>query len=600
MNLLSKEGTKLVFKSAQIVWSSSLHWSVVNILLVFFRGFIPLVLLFVIKLLIDEVTQALEVPLEDRSYRGALIVVGYAGILFLVNSVSASISVFAREKQAHKVNDYVQALIHNKTTKIHYSFFENPDYQDVYHRAINDANYRPTKIFYGLVGVFQNLITLLFLGIMLLSLNWLMSVVLLTAIIPTTIYRIFSAKKMFLLRRSQTEDERKLAYYNRLLTLRDYAKELRVFNLGNLFENRFDFYRNIIRNAQLKLLVRKTIGELISLVFTVGVIVAFYAYIVIYTLQGEISGGEMVMYFLALQRGYGYFQDLMSKLSSLYEDSLFVRNFIDFLNIKISLNNGIQVNTFPDRITSGVTFNNVHFRYDDSKKWVLKDVNLHINPGETIALVGNNGAGKSTFIKLLSGLYDVNSGGIFIDGIDIKTISRDSISDNISVIFQDFMLYNVSARENIWFGNVRESISKDKIYHSANDAGVHDLISNLPNGYDTILGNLFKDSEQLSQGEWQRIALARSFYNNAQLIILDEPTSSLDAFKEAELIHHFKEITKGKTSIIISHRLSTILLADRIAVLNDSCITEMGTYNELMENRGVFYNMAQAFKCSYQ
>ncbi|MBN2165323.1 MAG: ABC transporter ATP-binding protein [Marinilabiliaceae bacterium] len=569
-------------------------------MLVFFRGFIPLVLLFVIKLLIDEVTQALEVPLEDRSYRGALIVVGYAGILFLVNSVSASISVFAREKQAHKVNDYVQALIHNKTTKIHYSFFENPDYQDVYHRAINDANYRPTKIFYGLVGVFQNLITLLFLGIMLLSLNWLMSVVLLTAIIPTTIYRIFSAKKMFLLRRSQTEDERKLAYYNRLLTLRDYAKELRVFNLGNLFENRFDFYRNIIRNAQLKLLVRKTIGELISLVFTVGVIVAFYAYIVIYTLQGEISGGEMVMYFLALQRGYGYFQDLMSKLSSLYEDSLFVRNFIDFLNIKISLNNGIQVNTFPDRITSGVTFNNVHFRYDDSKKWVLKDVNLHINPGETIALVGNNGAGKSTFIKLLSGLYDVNSGGIFIDGIDIKTISRDSISDNISVIFQDFMLYNVSARENIWFGNVRESISKDKIYHSANDAGVHDLISNLPNGYDTILGNLFKDSEQLSQGEWQRIALARSFYNNAQLIILDEPTSSLDAFKEAELIHHFKEITKGKTSIIISHRLSTILLADRIAVLNDSCITEMGTYNELMENRGVFYNMAQAFKCSYQ
>lgn len=596
MNLFSKEGTKFVLKSALIVWRSSPKWSLINILLIFLRGMIPLVLLFLIKMLVDEVTETLKLPLEDRSYYESLIIISYAGALFLVNSFSASFSTLAREKQSHQVNDYIQGLIHHKTTKIHYSFFENPDFQDIYYRAIGDSTYRPTKIFYGLVGVIQNLITIVLLGSMLLYLDWLMSLALIAAMIPTAIHRVWQAKKMFLLQRSQTEKERQLNYYNRLLTYRDYAKELRIFNLGDLFQIRFDSLRGKLRAEQLSLLKKKTWGEMITLIFTVLVVVGFYSNIAINTLKGEISGGEMVMYFLALQRGYGYFQDLLSRLSSLYEDSLFIRNFIDFLDVKIESNDALDQVSFPKEIVSGIEFKDVSFKYEHNQKLVLDKVSLSIQPGETVALVGNNGAGKTTLVKLITGLYEPINGGVYVDGINLKSIKKSSLADNVSVIFQDFMLYNISAKENIWFGNVSNSIDLEKVESAAKNAGIDQLMKNLPNGYDTTLGNLFKDSEQLSQGEWQRVALARSFYNDAQIIILDEPTSSLDAFTEAQLIDHFKEITKGKTSIIVSHRLSTIALADKIAVLKDSKLHEFGTFDELMEKKSAFYEMVQAIK----
>ena len=596
MNLISRQGIRLILKSAKIVWESSPKWSIINIFLVFIRGLIPLVLLYLIKLLIDEVSNTILLPVENRTYTGALIVVGYAGLLFLMNSLSATLSTLAREKQSYQVNDYIQGLIYDKTTKIQYSFFENPDYQDVYFRAISDANYRPTRIFYGLVGLIQNFITIILLGGVLLTINWWMSVILIFAVIPTAIQRMLYARKSFLLHRSQTEDERRLSYYNRLLTYRDYAKELRIFDLGNLFNIRLITFRNLLRKEQLKLLIRKTRGEIITLSFTTIVIIGFYSLITINTIKGIISGGAMVMYFLALQRGYGYFQELLSKLSSLFEDSLFIRNFVEFLNIELQLDDIKRDRLFPKKISECIEFRNIKFKYEHSRNWVLNDVSFKINPGETIALVGINGSGKTTLIKILSGLYEPDEGQILIDNVELKEIDRSSLADNISVIFQDFMLYNVPARENIWFGNVKDKINEDGIVKAAQDAGVHQLFSNLPKGYDTLLGNLFKDSEQLSQGEWQRVALARSFYNNAQVIILDEPTSSLDAFNEAKLISHFKEITKGKTSIIISHRLSTISLADRIVVLKDSKLEEIGTYDELISKKGVFFEMSQVLK----
>jgi ATP-binding cassette subfamily B protein len=539
-------------------------------------------------------------PIEERTYDGALRVVVYAGILYLINSLSSSLSNYSREKQSHQVNDYIQSLIHDKTTRIQYAFFENPDYQDIYYRAINDANFRPTRIFYGLIGVVQNLVTIALLGSLLLGLDWLMSLLLLVAILPTAIQRMWFARKLFRMQRDQTEDERRVAYYNRLLTLKDYAKELRVFNLGTIFQTRYISLRDALRKAQMALLKKKTIGEIFTQLITAMVIVVFYGVIAVKTIKGEISGGGMVMYFLALQRGSGYFQELLSKLTSLYEDSLFVRNFVDFIDIEISNQPSVDRNVmFPAKIEKGIEFKNVGFKYEHSRNWVLKDFNMKIHPGETLALVGVNGAGKSTLIKLLAGLYESIEGSIEIDGIDIKNIHRHSIADNVSVIFQDFMLYNVSAKENIWFGNVMDVADDKEIDKAASDAGVHELISGLPNGFDTTLGNLFKESEQLSQGEWQRVALARSFYNKAQIIILDEPTSSLDAFNEAKIIAHFKEITLGKTSIIISHRLSTIFLADRIAVLKDAHLVEIGTYEELIENKGAFYAMTQALKNSF-
>jgi ATP-binding cassette subfamily B protein len=579
-----------------MVWKSSPQWSILNAFMLIARGVIPFVLLFLIKQLIDTVTQTLSQPADQRDFYPALWVVVLSGGLFLLNGIVNAISNLVREKQAHKINDYVQALIHDKTTRINYSFFEDPDYQDIYFRAISDANYRPTRIYYGFLGLIQNSLTILLLGGMLISLNWWMALALSIVIVPTVFHSMLYSRRLFLLSRSQTEDERRVAYYNRLLTVRDYAKELRVFDLGNLFQLRYEALREGLRDKQMDLMVRKTKGEIITQVITTLVIIAFYGVIVVDAIKGVITAGSMMMYFLALQRGYGYFQDMLGRLSGLYEDSLFVRNFIDFVNIETPDGSDNQNKAFPKVIQKGIRLENVSFRYPHSTKWVLHNLNLTICPGETIALVGANGAGKTSLVKLLAGLYSPNEGNIFIDDVNLDFINRTSLSENISVIFQDFMLYNTTALENIWFGNINRPISDSDIQGAAANSGIHNLISNLPKGYDTMLGNLFHGSEELSVGEWQRLALARSFYNDAQIIILDEPTSSLDAFTEANLIQHFKDIVKDRTAIIVSHRLSTLNLADRIAVIENAQLVEFGTKEELLAREGVFYRMVKALK----
>jgi ATP-binding cassette, subfamily B, bacterial len=596
VKLFSRQGFKFLVYSVGMVWKSSPRWTLINTALVLLRGTLPFALLLLIKWLIDDIAQTLQLPLEQRSYHTALIIVAAAGILFLVNAIASSLGSLAREKQSHKVNDFVQNLIHDKTTRINFSFFEDPDYQDVYFRAISDASFRPTRIFYGMVGLLQSMVTMILLGGLLLSLNSWMVVFLLLIVLPTVYHRMLFSRRLFILSRSQTEDERKVAYYNRILTTREYAKELRVFNLGNEFKTRFEKLRLSLRTKQMALIKSKTQGEIITQVITSLAIVFFYGYIVVSSINGEISQGAMVLYFLALQRGYGYFQDLLSRISSLYEDSLFVRNFIDLINIEVETKHTEQSCPFPPAITKGITFKNVSFKYPHSRGWVLNNVSFTVRPGETIALVGANGAGKTSLVKLLTGLYHPTNGEIFIDDTVLRHISPSSLAENMSVIFQDFMLYNASARENIWFGNVNLGPLDPSIEKAAANAGVHQLINGLKNGYQTTLGNLFQGSEELSQGEWQRIALARSFFNNAQVIILDEPTSSLDAFTEAQLINHFKEIVQGRTAFIVSHRLSTINIADRIIVLEDSQLAEMGTQDELMQKKGTFYKMVTALK----
>jgi len=588
--------TFLYFRTAlQMVWHSSPGWTLVNLVFVMVRGAMPLLLLYVVRLLVDEVTHALTLPVSERTYHGVVMVAVWAGIFFLLNAVASSLGALVREKHSHRLNDYIQKLIHERTTRIHYSFFENPEYQDTYYRAINDANFRPSRIFYGMVGLLQSLITVTLLGGLILSLKWWVFLAVVGVLLPLVWYRIVFSRKLFRLHRQQTEDERRLAYYNRLLTVKEFAKELRIFQWGELFMQRFLALRQGLRGEQFALLRTKALSELVVQLLMTVLIVLFYSFIAIETLRGEIGAGYMVMLFLAMQRGYGYLQEMLSRMSSLYEDSLFLRNFIEFLHIEVPEQ---QYGTadFPRPITKGIVFENVSFRYPQSRGWVLRDVSLTIRPGETIALVGANGAGKSTFVKLLSGLYEPVEGRIMVDGTEMVHIDRHALAQQVSVIFQDFMLYNVSARENIWLGNVADDLHDDRVRQAAVNAGVDALLKGLPKGYDTRLGNLFKGSEELSQGEWQRMALARSFFNDGQVIILDEPTSSLDAITEARLIGHFKEIVSGRTALIVSHRLSTLHLADRIAVLEDSRLVEIGTHDELMARQGAFYRIFGSMK----
>ncbi len=580
----------------QYIWKSSPGWTLLNALLLLVRGVLPLLLIWLVKLLVDEI-QAVATATEGELALHRLITLLIVGaVVFLANALTASLGALVREKQSFVISDFFDNLIHNKTTRIDYSFFEHPKYQNVFFRALNEASFRPSRIFYGLVGILQNLVTLAVMGGILLMVHWSVSIVLVVVTLPVTFIRLRHARSLFKFTRSHTNQERRVNYYNRLLTSREFAKEVRTFSLGDLFRERYHHLKNDWRHTRYKMLKHKTLQEVAVQILAAFAVFSLYGLIAYRAFSGNITIGDVVLYFLALQRGYAYLQEFLGRVSGLYEDSLFLDNLFEFLelNEEESHPGSPAHQPFPSPMRKGLQFNNVGFYYPSNKRWVLKNLSFSIEAGETVALVGANGAGKSTLVKLICSLYQPVEGSITIDDIPLEKISWPEKTANISAIFQDFMLYNVSARENIWFGNVRHEALDETVKEAAHQAGIDTVIEGFDKGYDTTLGTLFDDSEQLSPGQWQRLALARSFFNKAQLVLLDEPTSALDAFAEAKLLKYIKGITKGRTALIISHRLSTIQMADRIVVIDEQKVVETGKYDTLMQKEGYLFRMVKS------
>ena len=584
------------------IWQGSPGLSLLNTLLVLIRGVLPLVLLYLVKLLVDEIQQVILSYQPGQDYSRLVMILILAGAMFLINALSASFGALVKEKQSYVISDFFDKLIHDKTTSLSYSFFEYPRYQNVFYRALNEAMVRPSRIYYGVLGLVQNMITLLVMGGVLLMVHWSVSLVLLAVTIPVGLIRLRYAVDMFRFKRNNTVIERKVNYYNRLLTAPDFAKELRVFNLSNVFRNRYETYKKDWRKSQYRMLARKTRSEIVVQIIAAFSFFLVYGLIAYKAFQKQITIGEVVLYFLALQRGYAYLQEFFGRVSSLYEDSLFLDNLFEFLQLKESMPKETEPKTypFPQPLKQGIEFKNLGFHYPANDKWIFRNLNFSIAAGETVALVGVNGAGKSTLVKLLCSLYQPVEGDVLIDGTPLNAIAVDDRVRNISVIFQDFTLYNVTARENIWFGNIRQEADASLVVDAAAKAGIDQVIEGFARGYDTTLGTLFEGSEQMSPGQWQRLALARSFFNDAQIMILDEPTSSLDAYSEAKLLKYIHSITANRTSIIISHRLSTVKMADRIVVLDGQSIVESGSYDELMQCQGFLYKMVQSLSSEFR
>jgi ATP-binding cassette subfamily B protein len=585
-----------ILRSLKIVWESSVKWCLVNGFFVLLKGLLPLLIIFLVQMLVDKVSEVTLLKSEAVDLKLVYGVLMFAGFVFVINAIINSLTGIVREKHSFYINDIIQNLIHQRTTSLYYANFDDFKFQNIYYRAVNEAGYRPVRIYYGFIGLLQNAISLLLIGGLLASFHWGVLVSLFVIAIPIMYTRLHYSKKTYKLKREQTEAERLVNYHNRLLTGKEFAKELRIFGLQTLFKSRYEKIKNILREKQFYLLKVKTTYEVVIQLITAFVLFGILGYITTSALKGDVSPGQMVMYFLALYRGYTFLNEMLGRLTGLYEDGLFLKNFFEFIDFGGVDNDQVRSADFPEPIKKSISISNLSFKYPNSTRNVFEDLNLTIYPGETIALVGANGAGKSTLVKLLCGLYIPDKGSVKIDDIDLVSIKRKSISNNVSVVFQDFMLYNVSARENIWFGNITKSIEDKEIYQSAEKCGIDKVIRDLPQGYNTRLGTLFKDSEMLSAGEWQRMALSRSFFNDAQIVILDEPTSSLDVFTEAKLIDHFKTIAQNRTAIIVSHRLSTINWVDRVVVIGHHGILEEGNPKELLKNKGVFAEMVESIR----
>ena len=439
--------------------------------------------------------------------------------------------------------------------------------------------------------VIQNSISAVAVGGLLLWLHWSLVVVLLGAAIPGVLVRIRYAKKMHTWETQKTPVERQAAYFSWMLTKDVYAKEIRVFGLGSLFMERFRRLQSGLLSEKLGIVQKKTLAELLSMSTAICVSFVLLGYLAMRTVKGLMSLGDLVMFYAAVQRGQFLLRQVFSSVADLYEDNLFLSNLYRFLELKPKLLELSNPRLVSRPLKSGIVFDHVSFQYPGNEQRVLHDVSFTIRPGEHVALVGANGAGKTTIAKLLCRLYDPTGGAITLDGVDLRQYPSEDLRRNMSVVFQDFGRYQLTVRENIWLGNIRVPPEDRCLEAAVHKAGIRPFISQLPNGYDTVLGKWFDGGQELSAGEWQKIAIARAFLHDGEIIILDEPSSSLDARGECEIFERFHQLVKDKTAILISHRLSTVKKADRIYVLDRGRVAEFGNHEELLKKSWIYARM---------
>jgi ATP-binding cassette subfamily B protein len=584
-----KEKTDLFRKSLKLVWKSAPVWALANIIISVIRSFLPLMLVWLLRILIDDITSSATTD-NGMPFEKIMWMIGAVVLVYFLDEASSDFSGYIRKKQALKLEAYMYGLLHSKAIKLDLINFERAEYFDCLSRASKEAPWRPNSILNNLVSILRALLSLLLMAGLILTLHWALAILLIVANIPGIWLRLHYADLLYNYQRNQTPEARKSAYFNWLLTGDRPSRELRLFGLGKYFSDLFKKSFHNQKEEEINIIKRRTIIELISNLFKASALLITLMFIAKQTIAGKLTFGQMTMFLLAFRQGMIYIKELFSSLAGLYEDSLFIGDTFEFLDLKENVTALEPVSVvFP--LKKNIIIENLSFTYPGNTLCTINNISFEIKKGEIVALVGPNGAGKSTLVRLLCRLYDADSGAVKFDNTDIKHFDPDEYRQQYSVVFQDFMLYNLTAGENIRLGNINERKQSGRIRTSAVMTGADEMITALPKGYDTLIGNLFNESRELSWGEWQKIALARALFRDSPVLILDEPSNALDADTEFDIFSRFREIVKGRTSILISHRFTNVSLADRIIVLDKGEIAETGSHDELMSRGGIYAKM---------
>jgi len=581
-------------RAIRLVFRYTPGWTLANILLMFILGLLPLVSLYIIKLLVDTVTAGIAAPDKTAVSQELFLFIFAAVIIALLTSCFRAISTYVNEVQSLELTDGISDLVHTQSMALDLAYYENPVYQDTLHRAQTQSSSRPGKIVNDLVQIVQNCISLAAVGALILSFSVLAGIILIASALPAMVVRIWYTRKFFDLNLKQTELNRKSAYYHVMLTHAHYAKENRLFSLGPFFRGLYNSTQQLTRFSKLGISRSKAIWDIVTQGLVTAAVFGSFTVIALMTLRGEMSLGEMVMYFMGFQLCIGYIQTIFSGITTLYDDHLFLRDFFQFLDTKPAIAAPENPVPLPDTPLEEIRLDSISFTYPGAQRPALQDISMSIKKGEVIAFVGENGAGKSTLVKLLCRLYLPDAGTITVDGVDIKHLDPEAWRRRLSVLFQDYIRYQLSVEDNIRVGDIEHADEPGRIEKSAKKAGADRMVQRFPDGYRTMLGRLFSGGQELSTGEWQKIALSRAFFRNAELILLDEPASSLDALAESEIFRKFREIIKERSAIIISHRFSTVQMADRIYVIEQGKIIEHGSHADLMALNGRYAEMFSA------
>lgn len=577
-------------RALRLVWDTQPLLTVLLGAITLFQALVPAATAWVGKLVVDGVVGAMANPAEGL--RPLLPLVGLAlGIALggqLLNSVAQLLQELLRDLLGRRIN----LLIIEKAITLDLSYYENPEFYDMLQRAQQEAGHRPLAMLQQIFSLGRGLLTLASFVILLVSFSpWLVLAVIGTGL-PAFFVQSAYGRANFTLQSQRALAWRRLIYLGFLLTDQSFAKEIKLFGLAPTLLKRYKQLYQRFYEENRGLAVKRAVGN--ALLQGVALLAYFggYVAVMVRTIAGYLTLGDLTLYSAILMQAQSTVNTIMFGLADLYEQNLFITNLFAFLSLEPHIPSNGSGKLAPETLRSGIDLQNVTFQYPGAARPVLREINLKIAPGEKVALVGENGAGKTTLIKLLARLYDPSEGKITLDGVDLREVNVASLHSRVGVIFQDFVRYPFSGRENIGFGQIEALEDEPRIEAAARKSGAHEVLAGLPQGYDTILGRRFDDQgPDLSYGQWQKIALARAYVRNAPLLILDEPTASLDAKAEYEVFKHFKELAADRTVILISHRFSTVRMADRIVVLEEGRIVEQGTHDALMNAGGLYAAM---------
>ena len=584
-------------KALTLVWNTSHALTVALAILALVSGLLPGAVALIGKLIVDSVVLANRSGLTiDRQTAINYVCLEAIAIVLLAAAQKGLVvcQSLLRVLLAQRVNE----LILEKALTLDLTHFEDSEFYDKMSQARSQASSRPLSLITRTFGLCQSALTLLtFSGLLWQFSGWAV-LVLIVAAIPSFIAETRFSEHAFRLFRWRSPETRQQHYLETLLAREDYAKEVQLYQLGAVLLQRYrDIFNRLYKDDRNLTIKKGWWGYLLGLLSTVAFYAA-YAWIAIEAIAGIISLGEMTMYLIVFRQGQSTFASALTSIGGMYEDNLYLANLYEFLEQPMPQSQG---RITQGMIHEGIRFEHVSFSYPGSQQLVLDDISLHLPLGEKLAIVGENGSGKTTLIKLLTNLYTPTSGRILLDGVDLNDWDVDVLRRRIGVIFQNFVQYQFTVGENVGVGDVEHLEDRQEWEIAANKGMAKPFIDVLPQGFDTQLGKWFKGGQELSGGQWQKIALARAFMrSDADILILDEPTAAMDAEAEMNIFNHFRALTQDRMVVLISHRFSTVRMADKILVMANGRIIEQGSHEQLLAAAGRYAHLFSLQAAGYQ
>jgi ATP-binding cassette subfamily B protein len=592
----------------KLVWRTNRTLTCATMSVRLLRALLPVVTLYVGKLIIDEVIATAALPVKPSSLGAwfesglldrALWLIGAELTLAIISDLTGRVGSLLDMMLGAQLSISTSVRLMEHAATLDLEQFEDSELQDRLERARQQAS-SGLGVMGQVFGQVQNLITIISFGAGLaVYAPWLI-LLLFVALVPAFMGEAHFNAQDYALQWSRAQERRQLEYLRQTGASVESAKEVKIFGLNGFLIERFRRLSDEFYHANRALATRRaTAMGALTAIGTVGYYAA-YAFITWRTLLGQFTIGDLTFLAGSFRRLSGLLESLLVGFSYTASQALYLDDLFSFFSIRSAIHSPPDPRAVPNPIRTGVVFENVGFQYPGADSWAVRNLSFALNAGETLALVGENGAGKTTLVKLLARLYDPDEGRILLDGHDLREYDLDELRANIGVIFQDFVRFNLTAAENIAVGRIEARDDRPRIEIAAARSLADDVIAKLPGRYDQIIGKRFRTGVDLSGGEWQKVAIARAYMRDAQLLILDEPTAALDARAEFEVFQRFKELSAGKSSVLISHRFSSVRMADRILVLANGTVEAMGTHEELLAQGGRYAELFELQAAGYR